>query len=164
MFIDDVHPESQEATSIVPVNILCSAVKGIVSEEVLWVIEQANKNSKVTLDVPITELLPNFIVLESQMREYAIKTIEILEWLSRKKRYKFREWKGWFCSEQKLLDANWVPTCIGYDVWLTYFKDTVLWFDWWINILSEVYQEQQSWVTRVYQKVNPDFKLWQLYY
>lgn len=139
-------------------------MRNVLSEEALWIIEQVNQNSRVTLDVPIIELSPDFIVLESQMREYAIRTIEILEWLSRKKRYKFREWKWWFCSEQKLLDAHGVPTCIGYDVWLTYFKDTVLWFDWWVNVLSKVYEGQQEGVTRVYNKINPDFKLWQLYY
>ncbi len=164
LFIDDVHPESQEATDIVPVNIDWSATPKKLSEDTLWIIEIVNMNNQVTLDRPTLHITPDFIILESEMTKYTRQVIEILSWLPRKKRYKFREWFWWFCGEQKILHSLWTPTCIGYDVGLTYFKDTILWFDSWVNVLSKVYHEQQLWVNRVYQKVNPNFDLQQFYY
>jgi len=164
LFIDDVHPESREATHIVPVSIETHQAQHTLSRDTLELIEHVNRNMHVTLDSPVTTVSPEYIVLESEMTEFTMRVIEILTGLSRKKRYKFREGVWWFCSEQKLLDNLWVPTCIWYDVGLTYFKDTVLWFESGVNILSNVYKEQQAGVKRVYQKVNPDFEMDQLYY
>ena len=164
LFIDDVHPRSREATDILPVCIQCHTLRGTISQEAMYIIETANGNNQVTLDIPTVYISPEYIVLESEMLQYTMKAIEILEWLSRKKWYKFREGRGGFCSNQKLLDSTCVPTCIGYDVWLTYFKDQILWYNACINILSEVYREQQEAVKRVFHKLNPEFMLDQLYY
>lgn len=164
LFIDDVHPESQEATGIVPVEISTWWLSADITEKCREVIEYTNRNSFVTLDREKTLVEPSYIVLESEVQEYTMMVIDILSWLSRKKRYNFREGIGGFCSNQKLLDAYENPTCIGYDLGLTYFKDKVLGYASGVNILSDVYHDQQDGVTRVYRKVNPDFTLEQSYY
>lgn len=164
LFIDDVHPKSREATDIVPVQISYEKIIYAVSDKCQNIVEKANNNSYVTLDQEVIFVQPEYIILESEMWEYAQQIVEILQGLPRRKRYKFREWKWGFCSNQKNIDNANTPTCIGYDLGLTYFKDKILKHTWGINILSSVYEEQQDGVKKIYQKVNPDFYLEQIYY
>lgn len=164
LLIDDIHmsdPHISWDTDICPVNILMP--QGQISDGAGDIIAGVNKNSNVTVDAPATIWKPDKIILESEMRPYSEQIVDILSWLSRKKKARFREWHGTFCSDKKILDADWNPTCIWYDLWLTLLKEE-LWFNNILNILPEGYWTQQNAVNRIYSKINPEINIKQHYF
>ncbi len=167
LFIDDVHPESNKIyendKKIIPVHIDLSKIIWNISEETISVIEKVNKNNFVNVDSPIYELQPEVIILEWEMKIYSEKVLEVLENLSRKKRARINE-KWTFCSNIKIFDSEGTPTCVWYDLWLTYLKEKKLWATEAINILPLNYEEQQENVHRIYKKVNPNFNFHTLFF
>ena len=163
LFIDDVHPPTNSCIELISLQVDISQSISDISEFAMGIIEQINSKWSIT-DTSTYVISPHHIALESEMWKYTQDVIEILTGLPKKKRYKFREGKGWFCSNTKMLDINNKPTCVWYEVWLSYFKDKILGYDSAINVLPEWYLNQQIATSRIYEKVNSDFLLEQKYY
>jgi len=159
LFIDDVHKRDNSENQV-PFHIDTTGLLSDISDKCSDIINKFNHWSQENKFL----LQPDHIILESEMSDYLNEVIIILSGLSKKKRYQNRDNKWGFCSNIKILDAQGTPSCVWYDLWLTYFKDKILGYTSAINVLSEDYISQQSAVNRIYQKVNPDFELQQKYY
>lgn len=164
LFIDDVHDKSPVlVTDIIPVHIDTSRLVSNPTELCMDIISLVNKNDNASIDVEPFQLLPEHIVLESEMKQHTDRVTELLEWLPRKKRIRHRDWKWSFCSNAKVLYPNGDPTCIWFDLGLTFLKQE-MWFDRTFNVLPEIYKEQQAFLKRIYQKIDPNFSIEQHYH
>jgi len=164
VFIDDIHEKSfSEDLIIIPVHIDTSYLQWNISDKAHHIIEETNKNPQVTIDQVATTIIPNHILLESEMTKYTEQAIELLRNLPRRKKVRFRDGKWAFCSNIKIIHPDSTPTCVWYDLWLTLFKQQS-WFDEVINVLPSSYEEQQASLKRIYKKIDPNFPITQIYY
>lgn len=163
LFIDDVHEESMHASNeILPIHITATELRSSISDKTEKLIDQINQNDFVSQDSEVITLSPNHILLESEMLEYTLDVIEILKDLPRRKRIRFRDGKWAFCSNVKVLHPDGTPTCVWFDLWLTLLKQKQ-WFEAALNVLPATYYPQQAAVSRIYQKVDPNFPIQQHY-
>jgi hypothetical protein len=158
LFIDDVHEKNfVENPTVIPVHINLEYLIWVVSKKCKQLIPEINETSATLGKTPFS-LSPNYIVLESEMKEYTDEIIRILSNLPWKKRAKFKEWVWNFCSNIKLTDGEGEPTCVWFDVWLTLLKQR-MWFSSGVNVLPSQYKEQQEKVRKIIEKIIPEFDL-----
>lgn len=161
LFIDDINERNfTKKINLLELNIDVSYLLSGITEKCRKIIENINLTSWHKCDYILS---PNHIVLESEMKCYTEIVMDILSKLPKKRRLRINEWKWCFCSNIKIANEDWIPTCVWYDLWLTYLKEQ-MWFSWAINVLPFDYNEQQEYLNRLYSKVNSSFDLSQHYF
>ncbi|HUX36208.1 MAG TPA: hypothetical protein VMV71_04250 [Candidatus Paceibacterota bacterium] len=105
------------------------------------------------------KIIPDFIVMESEVVEKARQILETLKRLNKNRRARISSSSGkWHCSGFPLTTASGEPNCVLLDAGLTLFKQE-LGFKKGVNILPMFYEEQQRKLLRIVSKAMPDFSL-----
>jgi hypothetical protein len=101
---------------------------------------------------------PDYIVLESAVRNEALEILNRLKQLPKKKGIKNGSNGQWFCSGSSITDPAGNPLCSLLDAGLTLFKQR-LGFISGINVLPFFYENQQRHLGHLVKKSIPDFSL-----
>lgn len=142
--------------------------------EILQMIRQTGDKTMLFLDdvhgledvhederrLPVISFSPraHFKVMESETREDALKTLNILKGLSKRKKATKKRNGMWFCSGFPVTDTHGNPLCVLLDLGLC-FKKHEMGFTQGINILPHYYASQQQQVLRLLLKALPEFSL-----
>lgn len=120
-----------------------------------------NDVSTDEINLPAVSFSPkaDFIVMESAMRDWGFKFLELLKELPKRKRARKYNGNGvWFCSGFPLTNEAGDPLCLLLDAGLTLYKQS-LGCKTAINILPDFYQDEQERLLRLVKKAMPDFLL-----
>lgn len=101
---------------------------------------------------------PDFLVRESEVYEHAMRALELLKPLHKKRRCRQSRSGEWFVADFPVTHNKGNPTCVLLDTGLTIMK-TELGFTEGVNVLPFYYEKEQRHLKRILGRILPDFRL-----